>query len=287
MAISDSQKVDYLFKKVGYNVAKTDTAVSKSPSNETIPSPLHVNGSSIWWQTTPEFIPQLPPSSSTSVIAVLKNTNRVQCVQDTTAALRRTWKTNLTDWIPPSYGPKYQITVYVDNVGAANPSATGIKLFPDGNGNNDSYLFDYQSGVLQFWDTNVPTSLTANKRIFVEGYQYIGIKGASINAEVLTILDLGSGPGQIPVNSDLGGLAYQDPETVDGVILRGGNFSGEIDWTEVIDQPGGEGLDLTTILTTAIVGTSPDQISLNKTLGGMAFQDPKTVTDMSIDGGNF
>ena len=224
MAISDSQKVDYLFKKVGYNVAKTDTAVSKSPSNETIPSPLHVNGSNIWWQTTPELIPQLPPSSSTNVIAVLKNTNRVQCVQDTTAALNRTWKTNLTDWIPSSYGPKYQVTVYIDNVGAANPSATGIKLFPDGNGNNDSYLFDYQSGVLQFWDTNVPTSLTANKCIFVEGYRYVGIKGTSINDQVLTIADLGTGPNQISLNNTLGGMAFQDPNNVTDMMIDGGNF---------------------------------------------------------------
>ena len=33
MAISDTQKVDYLFKKVGYTLSKTDTATAKSPAN--------------------------------------------------------------------------------------------------------------------------------------------------------------------------------------------------------------------------------------------------------------
>ena len=290
MAISDSQKVDYLLKKVGYSVSKTDTAASKSPSNETIPSPLLVDGGKIWWQTSAEFIPQLPPSTSTEVVSVLRNTSRIQCVSDSTATAGRTWKTNLTDWIPPSYGSKYQITAYVDNADAVNPSETGTKLFPDGNGNNDAYFFDYQSGVLQFWDANTPAALTANKRIFIEGYRYTGAQGTAAVGDgsgVLTTSNLGSGPTQLSVNSELGGMAFQDPETVDGVILRGGNFSGEISWEEVVTQPGGESLDLTTLLTTELIGTAPDQISLNKTLGGMAFQDPSSVSGMRIDGGNF
>ncbi len=34
MAISDTQKVDYLFKKLGFAVSKTDTNSQKSAANE-------------------------------------------------------------------------------------------------------------------------------------------------------------------------------------------------------------------------------------------------------------
>ena len=39
MAITDTQKVDYLFKKVGYGVTKTDTVLHKLAPNESNPSP--------------------------------------------------------------------------------------------------------------------------------------------------------------------------------------------------------------------------------------------------------
>ena len=40
MSISDDQKLDYLWKKLGYGVSKTDTRLNKGASNESIPSPL-------------------------------------------------------------------------------------------------------------------------------------------------------------------------------------------------------------------------------------------------------
>ena len=40
MAISDNQKIDYLFKKVGLGSTKTDTVFNKLAANESIPSPL-------------------------------------------------------------------------------------------------------------------------------------------------------------------------------------------------------------------------------------------------------
>jgi hypothetical protein len=39
MAISDSQKVDLLYKKIAWAVAKTDTNPPKEAYNETNPSP--------------------------------------------------------------------------------------------------------------------------------------------------------------------------------------------------------------------------------------------------------
>ena len=40
MAISDNQKLDYLFKKIGYGATKTDLNANKLAANEAIPSPL-------------------------------------------------------------------------------------------------------------------------------------------------------------------------------------------------------------------------------------------------------
>ena len=40
MAISDTQKLDYLFKKLGFAVTKTDTNANKAAANESIASPL-------------------------------------------------------------------------------------------------------------------------------------------------------------------------------------------------------------------------------------------------------
>ena len=43
MAITDAKKVDYLWKKLGYGVTKTDTNAAKKAPNEAISSPLSVS----------------------------------------------------------------------------------------------------------------------------------------------------------------------------------------------------------------------------------------------------
>ena len=48
MAISDNQKLDYLFKKVGFGATKTDTVFNKLAANESLPSPLLIRGDTIW-----------------------------------------------------------------------------------------------------------------------------------------------------------------------------------------------------------------------------------------------
>ena len=47
MAITDTQKVDYLFKKVGFGATKTDINSVKGATNEAIPSPLLIRGDKI------------------------------------------------------------------------------------------------------------------------------------------------------------------------------------------------------------------------------------------------
>ena len=185
MAIADTQKIDYLWKKLGYGVAKTDTDVNKKAYEEAIASPLLLRGDKLWAQSG--NIPATIPTSTTSLVTLYKDgagswTKTVQCTEDTTASDNKTWKTNLTDWVPVEFGSTYQVQVYIDNVGAANPQATGIKIFAAGSGNNDEWYFDYQAGLLHFIGANIPTAITTGvtgKTIYVSGARYSGTYGVS------------------------------------------------------------------------------------------------------------
>ena len=85
MPISQTNQVDYLFKKIGYNISKSANATVKSPSNETIASPLTLRGDYVWIQSA--SIPGTPPSSSSGVVNVYSdaNTNTVKTTADATS----------------------------------------------------------------------------------------------------------------------------------------------------------------------------------------------------------
>jgi hypothetical protein len=189
MAITTEQKVDYLFKKIGYGVAKTDTSTVKSPSNESVGSPLLIRGDSIWAQS--DLIPEVKPSSSTDVVTVYSDdtTNSVESINDSTASTNRTWKTNLSNWIPPEFGSSYQVKVFLATAGATTPETTGTQLFSDGTGNNDEWYFDYASGILNFIGTNLPSVSFSGKSIFIVGARYTGNFGISTIANI-TIGDI-------------------------------------------------------------------------------------------------
>ena len=178
MAISDNQKLDFLFKKLGFGATKTDTNALKAAVNEEIPSPLLLSGNNLW--TDAAAIPSSKPSSTGDIVKVYQDAaggeNTVQTSMLGTASTNRSWTTGLTDWIPPQFGATYQIKVYIDNAGAANPESTGTQLFAAGSGNNDEWFFDYQSGVLNFIGTNLPSGI-GSKRIFIAGARYIGKLG--------------------------------------------------------------------------------------------------------------
>jgi hypothetical protein len=180
MAISDAQKVDYLFKKLGFGVAKTDTSTNKSPANESISSPLLIRGDSMYIAADQiTNTATLPTGNVASVYSVYRDTlsSSVQATNDGTAATNRTWKTNLTDWIGPEFGAGYQVKVYTGSGGSTSTAQTLTALPIDGSGNNDSWFFDYQSGVLNFADTNVPSSI--GTQIWVVGVRYVGGKGVA------------------------------------------------------------------------------------------------------------
>ena len=178
MAITDSQKVDYLFKKLGYGVAKTDTSTAKSPANESVSSPLLIRSDTLWTQSDQIVNVSVLPTANTATVSLYRDTlsSTIQTTNDGTSATNRTWKTNLTDWIGPEFGAGYAVKVYTGISGSGTPQSL-TALPADGSGNNDGWYFDYQSGVLNFADTNVPT--TIGVAVYVSGARYVGTKGLS------------------------------------------------------------------------------------------------------------
>ena len=115
MAITDAKKVDYLWKKLGYGATKTDTNAAKKGPNEAIASPLLLRGDKVWNQAN--GIPATMPGSNTDVVTVYLTTAPDECAEDTTATTSRSWKTGLTDWIPPEFGSTYGVKVYIHTAG--------------------------------------------------------------------------------------------------------------------------------------------------------------------------
>ena len=184
MAITDAQKVDLLYKKIGFGVAKTDTSAYKSPSNEANASPLLTRGDTIWVESG--LIPGVKPASNSSVLVLYQQSlsSAIECTLDTTVSgTNRTWLTNYNDWISAEFGPSYQVKVYAAPAGNTSPETYGTQLFADGSGNADAWYFDYQSGILNFPDTNVPSSVTG-KKIYVVGARYVGLKGVGTLANL-------------------------------------------------------------------------------------------------------
>jgi len=177
MAVSQAQIVDLLYKQA-FGVTKTDTSTNKSPSNESIPSPLLMRGDTIWLNAS--TIPAVAAATS-GLVQAYTGASAVQTVADTTTVpvggVYPTWKTNLIDWIPAEFGSTYNVSVYVDNANAANPVSTGTQIFAAGSGGNGQFYFNYASGVLNFIGETIPAALTSSKVLYIVGYRYIGPKG--------------------------------------------------------------------------------------------------------------
>jgi len=176
MAVSDSSKVDLLYKKL-FGVTKTDTSTNKGAGNESIASPALIRGDKVW--TDAASIPGTA-ADVTNVVQSYLTTSRIECTADTTttpvSSVYPTWKTNLTNWISPEFGSTYFVKVYAETAGNANPT-NGISLSDSGSGGTGEWYFDYQSGVLNFIGGTIPAALTAAKVIYITGYRYIGTVG--------------------------------------------------------------------------------------------------------------
>ena len=177
MAIADAKKVDYLWKKIGYGATKTDTNANKAAPNEAIASPLLLRGDKTWNQAS--SIPATMPGSSAGVVTVYPTSAPDETTADATSTTSRSWKTGLTDWIPPEFGASYGVKVYIHTSGdAGNAAGSGTRVFAAGSGNNDEYFFDYQSGVLHFIGTNLPNGVNfSGKTVYICGARYTGTLG--------------------------------------------------------------------------------------------------------------
>jgi hypothetical protein len=189
--MSDAQKLDYLWKKIGYGVAKTADSASKEAFNESIASPLLYRGDLIWTQSGD--VPATPPASTTSLVEVYKDgggagySPSVECVEDLTAPDNQTWLTQLANWVPTQFGDNYLVQVYVAPAGVSNPQTVGTKLFAAGSGNDDTWFFDYQAGLLNFNGANIPSQIATGvvgKSIYIVGYRYVGSYGIDPTAIV-------------------------------------------------------------------------------------------------------
>jgi len=184
MAIQDNQKLDYLFKKIGYGVSKTDLNANKLAANESIASPLLLRGDKIWAQAG--SIPGVKPGASGGVVTLK---SAVESTEDNTATSNRTWKTGITDWITPEFGSTYLVNVYIHTSGdSANAESNANKVFTTGSGNNDEWFFDYQSGVLNFIGDNLPNGVNfTGKSVYVTGAVYSGVLGVGSSTDITNL----------------------------------------------------------------------------------------------------
>ena len=231
---TESQQLDYLWKKIGYGVAKTAEPSALNAANEGTPSPLLYRGDLVWAQSGD--IPATPPASTTSIVQVYTDTVAVQTTEIPSAPDNQSWTTNLTNWIPTQFGPNYLVRVYAGPPGAANIRATGTQLNQNGSGVDDTWFFDYQAGIVNFNGANIPTAIgtsTANT-IYVMGYTYVGVFGvdgtikSSISNGTSNVTVVSSG-GNVTVGiGGTGNVAVfaTTGEYVTGLISATGNITG-------------------------------------------------------------
>lgn len=277
MAISDTQKTDYLFKKLGFGITKTDTNANKAAANESIPSPLLLRGDKVWQQAS--SIPATKPGSSATPVTVYTGATTVECTADITASTNRTWKTGLTDWIPPEFGSTYLVNVYVHTSSdAGNAESISNKVFITGSGNDDEWFFDYQSGVLHFIGDNLPNGVNfSGKSVYIAGARYTGVFG------------VGSAPGE---EASLGNLTISNvtitsTTPADNIILDAEDGVVVIAGTKGFDIPTGTTSDRPTSPDTGTFryNTSTSELEIWNGTAWQGFdQGSSTITSETFDG---
>ena len=294
MAISDTQKVDLLYKKL-FGATKTDLATNKSASNEAIASPALIRGDTVWVQSA-----SIPGTAAAlaNIVQAYQTTNRVQCTADATtspiSSVYPTWKTGVTDWIPPEFGSTYLVKVYADTAGTSDP--TGNTALSDaGISGVGEWYFDYVSGVLNFIGGTIPATLTASKVIFITGYRYIGTKGitSSASANIANTANALTTARTISLAGDLSGnISFDGSSNVtltativaDAVALgtdTTGYYIGNITAGSGISLSGAAGENANITVTnsgvTSITGTA-SQITASASTGGITLSLPSDVT---------
>ena len=242
---TSQQKVDYLFKKIGFTKTKTGiaedqtgfTGNEKAPPNEAIPSPLVLPASSIWSDS--EYISETPPEVNGAYVGVHTVGNAFRMTVDSTVSNNRTFIARETwgnpssaikgDWIDTQFGDDYLIKVHLGDPSTVSPGAAYTYLSAAGTlaGPNDTWFFDYSSGVLNFNGADLDGQLSGitTSNIYLVGYRYIGRKGIQPAAGIgtfhnLHVAGLSTFVGDAQFNSNVsiaGTLTYEDVTNVDSV----------------------------------------------------------------------
>ncbi len=227
---TQQQKVDYLFKKIGFSASKTGVAedqtsgfsgdTKKAPPNEAIPSPLVVPASSLWADSS--YIPATPPTSSNGYVGVYSTATAYRMTVDTSVSnnrafvARSTWSNHSSaingDWIDTQFGADYLIKVYKGNPASGTPGVayTNITAAGTGGGPDDTWFFDYSSGVLNFNGADLDGQLVGihTDNVYIVGYRYLGTKGVQPAAGIgtfhnLYVSGISTFAGNAYANSDL------------------------------------------------------------------------------------
>ena len=252
MAATTEQKVDFLLKKVGYSLSKTGSVTgtgaisggtTKQPFAETIASPITTRSTSIWADSS--YIPTTPPGSDTGYVKVYSKSSPVRMTADSTVAGSRafiayttynnTSSAILGDWINTQFGADYIVEVYRNDPSSGSEGVDYFKLSAAGATGDDTWFFDYTSGVLNFNGPDLPTSVS-DTNIYIVGYRYLGTKGVQPPGGIgtfhnlyvsglSTFVGVGTFNSHLYVggNTDLNGhvnlgSALTDPITVNGKI---------------------------------------------------------------------
>jgi len=177
MTISDTEKLDFLWKKVIFGTSKTANALVKTGSNETVASPLPVYATNVWTQADSTNVPTVPPGSTTSVVHKYYGASRLQLTMDPTSPANVTWGAGMGNFIPTTFGAGYLVRVWLGDPNGAKAA----RIFPDTT--SQEYVFDYVSGTLNFTGT-IPSGITATigtgtvgvatDGVYIEVYRYTG-----------------------------------------------------------------------------------------------------------------
>ena len=189
MAITDSDKLDFLWKKVIYGVTETNIDGKDGP-NEIYKSEVLTLAQDVWQQSSdiPAAAPTTGAASPVKYYGHTSDANAsvtvpIRMVADPTVSGNKTWlavadvtgnvvpgsANRLRDFIPPSIGSTYLAKIYTSESDAKGDSNKLNAL-----STNNEWVFDYAAGVLHFPNT-VPSGISSN--VFLVAHQYVGTKG--------------------------------------------------------------------------------------------------------------
>lgn len=226
MSLTDTQKVDFLWKRTVYQVTETNTDV-KQGYEETIGSVAPLAAKYI----LAESLPIPAPNATEDPVQYYGTSNALQMTADNTVSGNATWLATTTHntlssrvglWVPPAIDPGYLVQIYKNDAtvsgNSLNQGTTGYE-----------WVFDYNSGTLTF-PNSVPSGITT---LWLVGHRYTGRvglwgAGAPVQVDQLTVSGLSN-----PVTSNytfsnfFTYLPQNNSESIfiDGVMLNSADYT--------------------------------------------------------------